>query len=522
MRSSMEPMGQWTKSGRRGRATGNDHRPRRRYTWPLALVPLFAMVLALGLGGGTAHASPAACGTNGTMTTSGELVTCTYTTAGADTFNVPQGVNSLTVEAVGAGGGSGYNGQSSPPVNGGLGGDVNATVSVTGGSTVQVSVGALGENAATTCTNVPGAGGAGIGAGGSAGASFANGGRGGTEAGGGGAGGGCAGGGGGGGASSLYVAPSTWLVVAGGGGGGGDSGVAGGNADAANTADGGSGATAYGFSAGGGGGTAAGVGGGHDPQVDADCYPAASCDADGGNAAGSTPNGYSANPGSGAGGQTLGGGGGGGGYAGGGAGWLGSAGGAGSSYGPAGATFAPASVAAEVVITYNIADDDLALSGVPADKTVDATSPQGATVTYTAPSASDEDGDNPAATVSCDPASGSTIAIGTTTVTCTATDSDDSNSPVSATFNVTVKGAADQASDLLGTVDGLHLGQQQASYDTQMQAVQTDISTNNGLACSDLTAFINHVKAQSGKQLTTAQASQLIAAATQIQAVLGC
>ena len=36
------------------------------------------------------------------------------------------------------------------------------------------------------------------------------------------------------------------------------------------------------------------------------------------------------------------------------------------------------------------------------------------------------------------PASGSTFAKGTTTVTCTATDSDDLNSPVSTTFTVTV------------------------------------------------------------------------------------
>jgi hypothetical protein len=42
------------------------------------------------------------------------------------------------------------------------------------------------------------------------------------------------------------------------------------------------------------------------------------------------------------------------------------------------------------------------------------------------------------------------------------------------------------------------------------------------LACGDLTGFINHVMAQSGKQLTVAQANQLLAAAAQIRAVLGC
>lgn len=44
-------------------------------------------------------------------------------------------------------------------------------------------------------------------------------------------------------------------------------------------------------------------------------------------------------------------------------------------------------------------------------------------------------------TVGCLPASESTFAIGTTTVTCTATDADDFNSPVTASFTVTVNGA---------------------------------------------------------------------------------
>jgi hypothetical protein len=41
-------------------------------------------------------------------------------------------------------------------------------------------------------------------------------------------------------------------------------------------------------------------------------------------------------------------------------------------------------------------------------------------------------------------------------------------------------------------------------------------------ACGLLNAFITEVQAQSGKKITAAQASQLIAAATQIKAVLGC
>jgi hypothetical protein len=172
--------------------------------------------------------------------------------------------------------------------------------------------------------------------------------------------------------------------------------------------------------------------------------------------------------------------------------------------------------------TVTVNDTDLALTNMPTNMTVNATSPQGAVVTYTTPTVVDED--SPLPTATCAPASGSTFAIGTTTVTCTASDSDDTNSPVSAGFTVTVNGAATQVNELIATINGFHLpGNTSKSYISQLQMVQADLSTNNtAQACLDLTGFINHVKAQSGKQLTVSQATQLIAAARQIQAVLGC
>lgn len=78
-------------------------------------------------------------------------------------------------------------------------------------------------------------------------------------------------------------------------------------------------------------------------------------------------------------------------------------------------------------------DADLALTGVPADITITSTLPF--VVSYTPPTAVDEE---PGAAVSCTPASGSTFPVGTTKVTCTATDADDTNSPVSASFNVNI------------------------------------------------------------------------------------
>ncbi|MGZ4314754.1 MAG: fibronectin type III domain-containing protein [Gaiellaceae bacterium] len=70
---------------------------------------------------------------------------------------------------------------------------------------------------------------------------------------------------------------------------------------------------------------------------------------------------------------------------------------------------------------------------VPADITHEATGPSGATVTFTATASDPEDG---TLTPTCAPASGSTFALGATTVTCTATDS--GQLVGSASFTVTV------------------------------------------------------------------------------------
>jgi len=86
-------------------------------------------------------------------------------------------------------------------------------------------------------------------------------------------------------------------------------------------------------------------------------------------------------------------------------------------------------------ITYP-ADSDLGLSGMPANLSVNATSASGAVVTYAPPTGTDEAGEAP--TVSCSLVSGSTFPIGTTTVTCSAMDADDTPSTVSASFTVTV------------------------------------------------------------------------------------
>ncbi len=74
------------------------------------------------------------------------------------------------------------------------------------------------------------------------------------------------------------------------------------------------------------------------------------------------------------------------------------------------------------------------LSGVPGDRSVTSDIPTGTVVGWTAPGASDVV--DAAPVVACNPASGSTFPVGTTTVTCTATDA--SGNAASATFQVNV------------------------------------------------------------------------------------
>jgi HYR domain len=86
-----------------------------------------------------------------------------------------------------------------------------------------------------------------------------------------------------------------------------------------------------------------------------------------------------------------------------------------------------------VVIT--LTDNQAPTLTVSGDQVKEATGPAGAVVTY---SASATDNADPAPVVSCSQASGSTFAIGSTTVTCTATDASGNSSPPQS-FGVTVR-----------------------------------------------------------------------------------
>ena len=83
-------------------------------------------------------------------------------------------------------------------------------------------------------------------------------------------------------------------------------------------------------------------------------------------------------------------------------------------------------------------DDDV-LVIPPSDATLNATSSSGAVVKYLQPAAYDFDETSIPPAATCDHTSGTTFAIGTTVVTCRATDADDATTTASATFRVTVR-----------------------------------------------------------------------------------
>jgi hypothetical protein len=160
---------------------------------------------------------------------------------------------------------------------------------------------------------------------------------------------------------------------------------------------------------------------------------------------------------------------------------------------------------------------------LPANITVNATSPAGAAVSYTV---SATDGADPNPTLSCSTPSGSGFPIGQWTVTCVATDQSGNSSTGS--FTVKVKGAKEQLADLIQKVINTSslspaaktlligkLNQLLASFDPTNPAQKQAV-------CLALQIFKEAVQLQAGKTITQAQAAAWIADANRIRAVLGC
>jgi len=169
--------------------------------------------------------------------------------------------------------------------------------------------------------------------------------------------------------------------------------------------------------------------------------------------------------------------------------------------------------------TVTIQDTTSPVISVPAHITDNATMPAGAIVSYSATASDAVDG-TPA--VNCAPPSGSTFAIGTTTVTCSATDA--AGNTGTASFTVTVKGASQQLTDLHAKVQNLPLDPPtRKNLVSILQNVQMAEGKGNlRAACNQLSSFIRQVQAQSGKKIDMPTADDLIVDAWRIKEVLGC
>ncbi len=160
---------------------------------------------------------------------------------------------------------------------------------------------------------------------------------------------------------------------------------------------------------------------------------------------------------------------------------------------------------------------------VPANFSVNATSPRGALVTYVV-SATDNVG---VTSLSCVPASGSELAIGVSSVNCNASDA--AGNKASASFSVTVRGARDQLVDLIAYVTSLGLPNGTAQpLLNQLDAALRALDGNSHVSCVKLNDFIALAGVKSSvpngqvSGLSAAQSSNAVRAAQQICAVLGC
>ena len=152
---------------------------------------------------------------------------------------------------------------------------------------------------------------------------------------------------------------------------------------------------------------------------------------------------------------------------------------------------------------------------LPADMTVDASSPNGAYVNYTVMW-----NDNVGVTAnSCMPASGAMFAVGPTTVQCSASDA--AGNRAFGSFTITVRGAADQMQSLIDYVLSLNL----ANGTTNPLVAQLRAAfrtTDVHVSCVKMRDFINMVAKDGGSTITSAEYSYMTDRATSIMSALGC
>jgi hypothetical protein len=177
---------------------------------------------------------------------------------------------------------------------------------------------------------------------------------------------------------------------------------------------------------------------------------------------------------------------------------------------------------ASMQVSFTIDHTPPALS-LPPNMTVDATSPAGAVVRFTATANDNIDG---AVSVTCNPASGSTFPTGTTNVACAANDRAGNISR--GTFSITVNGPLTQLMNLFPKVEALaaSLGVPTSVVRNWERQLQTIVAAGaSPTTCSAFNTLAAAPPIPTGTILTpqqTAQLNDIRAALTNIGAAMGC
>jgi hypothetical protein len=120
-------------------------------------------------------------------------------------------------------------------------------------------------------------------------------------------------------------------------------------------------------------------------------------------------------------------------------------------------------------------------------------------------------GIEPSPLLACAPASGTQFPIGTTLVTCTATDI--SGKTATATFSVQVRGADEQITALMEYVDDGGIGPGTSLHDKLVDALSELNAGQPTDSCLSLRAFVKEVQALPSTRITDEQSRYLIASA---------
>jgi HYR domain len=155
----------------------------------------------------------------------------------------------------------------------------------------------------------------------------------------------------------------------------------------------------------------------------------------------------------------------------------------------------------------------------PNELVANAVSPSGAMLEFTATATDVVDGGIPP---TCTPASGSTFAVGDTTVACRATDA--AGNTGTASFIVHVKGADEQLTDLRAYVDSQALEKNLAERLTARIAdVRKQLAAGRTSAvCGGLADMTADAQKEWSKGLTPEQSERLVTDVARVRAVVGC